>query len=357
MPSDLDKPSVDHGHIYDSYVADKAIIYFDSNAWIDLATERTARAKDLLAACRDSVQEEQAIFPLSYPAVDELLYQPERYKPLRQAHLMDGLSHRVCFRHSNHVWAEEALATQVAFASGTPVGSCVARIFTCSVEYLNDAVFRFPDGWDDDSADEFIETFRSVIERVSLHWLWRTHPRDEAWMERREKTLESYVTKMHARINESSAMFRNGSGKLDRKRLLLEERIWAFNNHIRPTVVQDAINRLGPQGALQYFKSVTASRGEGSAERFEQLIESMPAVDVFTEVMANRVLNPTRKVKSTDYLDNEHCSVAPAYSDVFYTRDSNLYDLLVNRCRSIRRHGCKVLCDEADLIDILRGLE
>jgi hypothetical protein len=67
---------LDPERIWTTHAQGRSVIYLDTNIWVRLTDARTPEARECLSACRDAVDAGQAIFPLSFASISEVLQQP-----------------------------------------------------------------------------------------------------------------------------------------------------------------------------------------------------------------------------------------------------------------------------------------
>lgn len=322
---------VHHEGVYRDRVHGRLLVYLDNNVWIDLVEGRTDEARACRAACEEAVDSGVVLFPLTGAGIEELLDQPKEARPERQADLMDRLSRLVCFRAARHVWDHEARGTVDVYPVRGAVLPDRRRLFTYVIEYISDGQLVFQPEWQSQHIPEFMELVqRSVGNDVGVRWMLDHLPIDEM-RARHQDAGRRYVREMQASIDGAAKELRRG-GKLSSDRALRHERLWAFREYVQPAVRAEATERYGDRGALDFFREGREVFGDGSAERLGALMLSMPSLDMMCELMAHRTMNPHRRVRREDMLDNEHAMVAPAYCDAFVTNDGNLYDLLSQRC-------------------------
>lgn len=345
---------IHHESVHDKHVRGRVLIYLDNNVWIDLVEGRTEEDRACRRACEAAVDDGRALFPLTGASIEELLDQPAEARPARQADLMDRLSQRVCFRAGRHVWEHEARGAIDVFPARGVVIPDRRRLFTYVIEYLADGSMVFQQSWSPAHIAEFMEHMRrAAATDIGVRWMLDRLPVDRM-RARHQEGERRYVEAMQRRIAESSAHFRRG-GKLIWDRVLLEERLWAFKEYVQPAVRAEANRRWGMEGALEFFREGRRLFGDGSPARLDTLMLSLPSLDMMCELMAHRTMNPGRRVKREDMLDNEHAMVAPAYSDVFFTKDGNLFDLLARRCKVPSRRRCRVIRSARELMGLLHA--
>lgn len=348
------RPLVHHESVYDEHVRGRVLIYLDNNVWIDLVEGRSEEDRACRRACEAAVEDGHALFPLTGASIEELLDQPPEAHPARQADLMDYLSQRVCFRAGKHVWEHEARGVLDVFPARGVVIPDRRSLFTYVIEYLADASIVFQPSWSSTHVTQLKEHVRrAAATEIGVRWMLDHLPVD-AMRARHQEGERRYVEAMQRRIAESSAHFRRG-GKLIRDRVLLEERLWAIKEYVQPAVRAEANRRRGMEAALEFFREGRRLFGDGSPARLDTLMLSLPSLDMMCELMAHRTMNPGRRVQREDMLDNEHAMVAPAYSDVFFTKDRNLFDLLARRCKVPSRRRCRVIRSARQLIVLLQA--
>jgi len=137
------------------------------------------------------------------------------------------------------------------------------------------------------------------------------------------------------------------------RQLLLEERIWAVNKFVRPSVATYLTKVAGSEGAMA---EVIRQVGQGGEERIDQIMSVMPSIDLYCHIMAGQSRNCARKVHKQDFHDVEHAIAGSIYSDIFVTSDKYLFDLLTKRYRIPDARGCSVVYGTQGLAESLKSL-
>src|SRR5437764_5552694 len=137
--------AIDHQAIYEERVAHRAVVYLETNIWIDLAQARTELAVETIELARLAQKSRTAIFPVSYASVTEFLRQGVNVVTRRQGHLMDDLSEFVTFRSLPFIADVEVQRVYDYMVSGEPRAR-PEQVFTATTEYLGNSTLEYPSG-------------------------------------------------------------------------------------------------------------------------------------------------------------------------------------------------------------------
>jgi hypothetical protein len=329
-------------------IANKPLVYLDSNVWIDI----TEKIPEVAKRCRQLVHANKILFPVSLPTVDEVFQQPTKEKRLRVAELMDNLSRGICFRDSKMIHNLEAsLALHVIL--GTSAAAIKReQILTWIVEFAGRMMLKFPPTWKQQDADKFHNLILNRDELRSVNYLVKHLQGNQMRIENAER-MKRYVDGMTASIAKSNSDFQHLAKDVRRKQLLLEERISVVKKLISPKMSETLLKIVGPEKLLETIAAISKQAGEGGHTRLEQTMKVMPSLDLYCHILAERACNSARKVREQDFYDVEHAIVGGAYADFFVTSDGNLFDFLTNRCRISAEKNCCVRKGVEGLTQIL----
>lgn len=315
----------------------RKLVYLDSVAWIELAE----RSTDLAASCAAAVANGHVLFPLSHPAISELIEQPDRSQREVVADLMDRLSLGVSFRPGAAVElleADAAFAVLLGISAKAPNPS---RVLSWIGEYVGTAHVEFPNQWSKEDALKFIEHYRDHPSVRSVRWLVDNGPLEQMQESHRESKTR-YVEKFSEAIARGAAAVDHLSGPARRKRLLREEWEWLVGKKLTPRIRDTLIDIVGIENLPEAVKALTTKLGEGSEQRLKDLMTVTPSLELTCEIMAARVSDVRRRVRPQDFHDVEHALLGAVYAQVFVTHDGGLMDLL-RRCSVPGRRGCQIL--------------
>src|SRR5687768_16319592 len=161
--------------VYDEHVAGRAVIYLDTNVWIDLAQERTELARAVKAAALEAQARRNVIFPVSYPAASELMKQHVTSASRREAVVMDELSECVSFRAMHHVREIEVLRVYGYVMEEAP-RELRSQVFTATACFAGDGSMTYPEGWAEDDAAAWTDFMWREL--PGLAWLQERLPRE-----------------------------------------------------------------------------------------------------------------------------------------------------------------------------------
>jgi hypothetical protein len=342
--------------VYELHVRGRRTVYLDNNVWIRLTDGKTAAAVECLAACRLALANKVAIFPVSYASVSELLEQPPEAPRGCQSALMDELSQGVSFRSADSVAKMEVRSAFGYFMGDGYDPPKKSELFTYVIEQFADGWIVFPEGISAQAAQDFMSYFRAHDSMRSVSWLL-AHLDVAALRARHAASGKNFVALLTDNIKRSAEHFRNGP-HLDAKGMLREEHMALFRSTILPLFQELMLERWSPpeiRVELPRRLAVFSERnGKGSPEQLARLIAMMPALDLFSQMMKARSMEPMRQVHPQDFWDVEHARIPGAYADVFATGDRGLVDLLQSRCRIPRERNCMIVRRLEDLTALLK---
>ncbi len=326
--------SVDDG-IAIGAAAKKRLVYLDHNIWIDLAENDLAVG--VAEQCRMAVRTGKVLFPVSASAVKEVFEQPNSTQRSRVAALMDELCGGVSFRPTSFIHALEADLAVTDLLGGAVTGISHDKILCWIAECFARMNIKIPRSWDRTKTEKFTREFPQQPELRSVRWFSDQYPADQM-RARKEEQDSLYVERMTASIKEGAMRVQRMAKDQRWRQLLLEERMWAVNKFVRPSIATYPTKVAGSENAM-----AEVLRRVGEGERIDQIMLVMPSLDLFCHIMAERRRNPVRKVRKQDFHDVEHAIVGSIYADIFVTSDGNLFDLLTQRCSIPADRGCSVV--------------
>jgi hypothetical protein len=338
----------DAGSRPSSALTERRLVYLDTNAWVELAEKEP----ELAERCAREVEKGTALFPLSYPTISELIEQPIVEHRRDVADLMDRLSGGVTFRPFETIRlleADRAFQVLLGQAASAPAPSLV---LSWIIEYLGTAKITFDASWDADKAQTFIEHFKAHPAVRSVRWIVDHAPVDEMRV-RHAEAKARYVKELSAAIQRGAGAVAKLSGAARKARLLREERIWVVEKVVAPRFTQTMLEIYGIERLQEAVKALVTKVGEGGAERVTKLMAVAPALDLWSEIMAERVANSTRRVQPQDLHDVDHALIGATYANIFVTRDRGLVDLVTQRCTVSSRRGVIVAAGVEALADHL----
>ncbi len=346
----------DFPKIHAQHVTGRRLVYLDNGIWIDLTDAKTDEAKACLSICRKLRETKKIIFPLSLASITEVLDNPLPSNRILQAQLMDEFSDGICLRYPSAVAVEEISAASPLIVGEPPMPIPVNRVFTYVAGYLGDSAIDFPEEWPRIAQGEFARLIQDQPELRSVAWLCEHLPVEEMRRRHRDLLKSHYVPRSDKSAAELSENARGPNGKLDRKAIIENERLYLFREQVCPIARTSLLKRFTPAQLAKLIHDRTAKEGEGNPARLAELFQRLPSLELFAEIMSSRVLNPGRKTRPNDFMDNHHAHVAPAYCELFATTDGGLKDLLAQRCSVPKMRGCRVIHGIEELVKELRAL-
>ena len=334
--------------------AKRRLVYLDSNIWIGLIEDE--KFPDAAGQCRQAVHSGKVLFPVSNPAVTEVLDQPNPAQRAQVAAFMDELSQGICYLPSDTIYALEAdLALGILLGQGV---TAVEREQTLSWvgEYLGIGNLDFSSEWNHAEAEKFTRQVAQGSELRSVKWLVDHLPADKmraghAGFKKR------YVEQMSAQIARDTARVQLFDKNKRRQQILLDLRTcWAISKVVSPRITSNLLKIVGPEKLKDTVAAIIQKAGEGSEDRLMQMMVKMPSLDLSCQIFAEWLLNPTVPIEEQDFHDFEHAVVGAVYSDFFVTSDGYLFDLLKNRCSIPNEAGCCVIRGIEGLVDLLESI-
>jgi hypothetical protein len=223
-------------------------------------------------------------------------------------------------------------------------------VFTYVIDCFGDGECCFPSGSTMSTIDEFIERLRSDRSIRSIEWMLKVMSH--------EKILEQRVAGNERFTREiGDALKRRQGEKLNTQRVRTEQRKQMVRDVVIPEFFRIMLELHEVEDITMIFKEMMGrfdeSNGKGGPEQLEKLCSYMPSLELFSQLVAARAMNPTRKVKPQDFWDMEHARIAPVYADAFVTADKGLVNLLASRCCLPRERGCNILRTPSALMEQL----
>jgi len=347
---------VEPAEVWLEHVANRHVIYLDSNVWIKMTDQRSDEAKECVAECQRAVASGEAIFPLSFPSISELLHQPDQSPQVKQGELMDQLSCGVTYRSSDRIQQHEAVTAFEFFAGHEfqPVPRSV--LFSYVADYLGDGKLEFPDEWRDDDAERMRDYAKSSPAFRSVVWLLQHLDLNDI-RARHDVATKRYVAELTSSIAKSAEHFRQ-TRNFSTERLRQEERVALFKSIVLPAFRGALLDRYSieqiPERLATIGSDFNRRHGKGGPRVLAKLLDLMPMTELHAQCMASRTHNPTRAVRAQDFWDTEHARFS-AYSDVFVTLDRGLIDTLANRCSVPRNRGRQVIGTLSGLTTFLKS--
>lgn len=303
--------------IYASRVATRAVVYLDSNVWIDLAEARTSVAEDTLALARLAQTSGTAIFPLSYPAVIEFLRQKENAVSLRQGRIMDELSEFVSLRGEAFIRDLEIRGVYDFMVDGV-VRSRRDEVFTATGCHGGDGYLEYPPTATPKDASDLTPLLKKEFASVGVEWLQKHLPLDD--LRRRYDTGDKeWVKEATTRRAQALEMLTNADGSPSARKLRIEEHVYVLRNYI----VKRLPYLVGIAGLVFATRRFEERFPSGSPSVLAGVVEHMPSVWLGCEMYVQTKL-ARGPVKRQDQFDYDHAVLGVPYSDAFATGDSAL---------------------------------
>lgn len=311
------------GEIFSQRVGTRSLAYLDHNIWIDLRDCASPEAERCLRASLDAVDRGRVLFPLSVAAVTETLEIDDDACRIRQAELLDKLSHGVCLRPPEFIFKSEAKVAFRAFFCNEPTTVPRHEVYSTVTEFLGTAVLAFPAGWTAENAAKMIELVKNAPQLHSVAF-FAEHIKLK---QRHAQPLQDYVQGMSRGIAEARQM--PAANKQQRfAKLLHGERESLIKRYVLPAFSRLIDETYGTDKVAHAVTLAETMHGDGGPKRIKEIFKVMPAMDVRAHLLAMSLHDDQRIPEPQDFWDMQHACAAPSYSDVFATRDSRLRQLL-----------------------------
>jgi len=323
---------------FERFVAGRAIVYLDTDAWIALSKGQDDGAKRCRQEATDAVRKGRLIFPLSYASCSEIVQQSPGDSRTVRIRLMQELSRGVAFRAISAVRKIEARAALPILLGEKPDQPDVTRIFSSIYECFSDAAELITGIDGSEKRPDFITWLRRTSRLMSLEDY--VHVFDtigggsgsRQFFEDRAQTLLDSIPR-------AADACRNRDGALNRDKVFLQEALSCFTS-IKPMLLA-ALHEQRPEGMKAI--ATLAQSDPGGPDRLRRLLEAMPSAANEVDLFVGRVMNPNRKHRiRNDFWDVEHAVVPAVYSNAWVTLDRGLASL-VRSCNAPQQRGCRIL--------------
>lgn len=318
LPAFVLRPS-NSSAVFAERIDGRRIVYFDNNVWIALRDANTPTERACRELCERAADGGLVVFPISFAVFHELWQIPDAGSRRRQAELQDRLCRGVTLRAPQALRAAESAAAYSWLFHGLPLPVRRSHGFTNVVDIVGDGSLEFPAGWRPADVDRL----------VNDHWLRVSLTDLVSMLPEIDRLRDDYEEATDARHVEQWRAFGAGR-KLNRERVLREERTYLFRKHVLPAFRNLLLGEEPDIAPEEINARVEAcARGLGKERhRLANLLATVPTLELSAQLFTLRALEPGRKAKAQDFWDLEHAITAPAYVDAFVTADRGLARLV-----------------------------
>ena len=332
--------------------AKKRLVYLDSNIWITLSED--VNNSQIVRQCRQAVNSGQVLFPVSNPAMSEVLEQPNAAQRASVAALMDELSQGICYLPTETIYALESDLALCILLEQVPTAVEREQTLSWVGEYLGVGNIDFSPEWSQADAEKFTRQVAKGVELRSVKWLVDHLPAD-SMHQAHTGFKKRYVEQMSEQIVRDTKRVQLLNKNKRRQQILLDLRTcWAIAKVVSPRITNNLLNVVGPDKLKDTIAAISQKIGDGSESRLMQMMMEMPSLDLSCQIFAEWLLNPTVPIEEQDFHDFEHAVVGGVYSDFFVTSDGYLFDLLSTRCSISNGRRSSIVRGVQGLTDILQ---
>lgn len=347
--------------VHQQFIKDRPVVFLDTNIWIDLLEQKVDHARECVQLASELVESHKVAFPLSWSTVSELFDHPVRETALEQASLMDRLSHGVGFRAPKEIEDLEVWAACPTLLDLPPDDPPADSVYSFVSECFGTVWLQILRGLFPTKA-----AMRHFVEKDLIVPPETLEPmRSLRWMIEHSQLNGERAREFRAQQKQRYAE------RIDSNREALAEKHWSdgkkpsfatFLRIERETMLKGEIGKAMGRALLARFpdRTLELMADEGAMKRglikgrMDPCFSAMPHVQMFCEVFAARDLDKSSRTKPNDFHDNSIATIGGSYCDAVATRDSNLRDLLRNRCRLPKARSCTVLSNVDELYEFLQ---
>lgn len=325
--------------IYDSgqlsaLISGKKIAYMDQNLWIDCCDETSTGALELKKKIRELVKNDLLVVPLAWPAISELIDQPNLEIRRKRAEFMDEISGGVIIRNSNIQEETELLRILTRIhRPDKPESANRNQAYGFIFDYISDTfnaiyIDKIARWFEGQIATNFMnaERFRSV--QAMLEMLHGSEIRARSVQE-----TGKYQQEMQLEFDITRADILNNKRNKDDVLRLIREKSFPRLERLMENIRLEAGPRMREiiEENIQYYR-----------HRHGRLFQFVPTADIVNQLYTIQLMDKKRKVRPQDFYDIEHARIMP-YCDIFATRDSFLFDTAKLCAKRAKLHECDVI--------------
>lgn len=327
-------------------VQGRKVISLDTNAWINMADDKSAVATRVKGNLRKLVYDGLIFCPLSLGVVLEL-YKQEKDSRMNTGSLMEELSLSVSYANKYDIFSWE-IERFVSRELG--VGQIDLSLSELYVPIMGFLASQFNIAFPEESASEWmnenVPELKRKIGSLTLTEMLKLMEDEEDWAGHYVKQLAPPpMSDVTQRIREKT--------KGNKATMLLLESQAVLELEIVPKLF-----RLSPQVKHRFMEYVKAAgekapKNKGPRERYAaflaELLAKLPALYNHVELLTTISQNPQQKYEINDWFDHEIMPVPLAYADAFVAQDKGIRDVLRNRTQILKRTTCCYCFDLAEL--------
>lgn len=318
----------------------REIIYLDSNAWIDLADEKTQTAKILKELLLILVKDHKIFCPLNFPTLSEL-YNQSYTSMLRVGELMNSLSLNFSFSFSKDIWSHEVVKFVFSYLNNVEYTLSNQVLFVPFIGYLSsNASLTFPEDSDTEKEMVLYKILKNKISKMTLSEFIKL---SNGLENRHQKNLANKIQ------NDWNDRWDRNNG--DRKKIRIEiENIIA--NEVLLPLLRNINTNLTKDQLLQITNYIASFPKDNKGRAFNSIIKNMPSLKNEVEIWSAAQLDRNRKITMNDFFDLENIPIPLAYSNYFLARDKWVRHLL-KITNLPRQNNCHYFFDPNELLNSL----
>ena len=333
--------------VFYDYVANRKIIYFDQNAWINLRDGTDVVTLELLKVLERCVTEKRIVLPLSFAAVMECSNISNLKTRATHAEMLDRFSGGVVYRIPDVIFRHESITAIQNVILGQSVPCEVDMFFSLLPDHIGSSSIVFEDSQAGARQSQFlVDYIRGDPKFRSLSFLLNCGLK----FDRHAQGHKNYEDGMKHALKASLDKYAQMPKQQKRANILLRERMLLLEKHLYPAF--DALLAgFTLIERIDFFKELNSKIGEGGEKRIRDLFSFMPAMDQYAQLHLFNTIDAGRRPVYQDFYDTEHCCIPSAYSDVFVTMDNRVLCFL----EASKNTKSLTVNDFGTLLDILHG--
>jgi hypothetical protein len=325
-------------------VRDRRPVVLDMNCWINMGDDKDQVATRVKDTLRRLVSEGLIFCPLSFGLICELYKQAEDSR-LKVGTLMEELSLSVSYASRQEIFAWEVERAVHKLADAGPIDLSTYELYVPVLAYLTSHYrLEFPEGFPPEHINDFTKKAKERMENFTFTELLKMRAG------RKDDKIFDFVKEIPAPKYSEGAKRTWEMTKGDKKKIQRIEAETIFKQYIQP-----AIQKLPLAVQAKFLDYLNTAPKDKYCGCLGELINYLPAIRNFMELMSTVTQNPTRRDKINDFFDFEIMSVPLAYASVFVAQDKGIRDILRNRTEILRRNLCHYCFDLAELEEWLKA--
>jgi len=331
-------------------VQGRKAISLDTNAWINMADDKSAVATRVKGTLRKLVSDGLVFCPLSMGVVLEL-YKQAQDSRLKTGTLMEELSLNVSYANKCEIFSWEIDRFVSRELGIGPIDLSLAGLYVPIVGYLSSQLnIGFPEESASEQMNEKVRGLSQKIEALTLTDILKLDD-DDDWSGNYVKQLpDPPMSAVVKRIRERT---KGNKGTM----FLLESQA------VLELEVLPGLRRLSPQVKERFMAYVHAAKDKAPTDKspkeqyaafLAELFTHLPALYNHVDLLTTISQNPTQAFEINDWFDHEIMPVPLAYASAFVAQDKGIRDVVRNRTQILKRNACCYCFDLGELEEWLK---